>query len=249
MCERKLPGIWVRRRALTQYPSNTFIRIRNGGLGMRTITLIAAALVCLGVDPTPAAELDQWSGFYAGVIANGAVGQMVVEGGGSISERGATLSALAGYRAPVGAFVGGIEAALSLGDVGFQSEISTSYLVIDDEYRTRPTLSLTGTIGMPVDDLLPFAFAGVSVGSGSIESSVRQVNAPNGAPILQPWDAQADAMHVGLTAGVGIDARLTEHILLRGQYTFLRMLPSDYRNFATLSSNIHMLGAGLIYRF
>ncbi|MFD1944750.1 outer membrane protein [Paradevosia shaoguanensis] len=215
---------------------------------MRTITLIAAALVCLGVGQTPAAELDQWSGFYAGVIANGAVGQMVVEGGGSTAERGATLSAIAGYRAPIGEFVGGIEAALSLGDVGFLLEGSfynTSFY--SHEYRSRPAVSFTGSIGIPLDDMLPFAFAGVSVGPGSIDSRYWYVNKPvNQLPLA---DMYADAMHVGLTAGVGIDARLTEHILLRGQYTFLRMLPSDYRNFATLSSNIHMLGAGLIYRF
>jgi outer membrane immunogenic protein len=214
------------------------------------ILAIVAACACLFSGSATAQDATGWNGFYAGIIANAATGQMTNQAGGKFSTKGALLSGAAGYRFPAGSFVAGVEGQINLGSAGFSYTQTLPYISFEDDFDIYPTFSVTGSIGMPTNDFLPFVFGGISVGAGYLHEHIGPGSSPPpGFPVVTSPDLNLDAVHLGLTAGAGIDARLADNLLLRGQYTFFNMMKSSYSGPVSFGSTIHMLGVGLLYQF
>jgi opacity protein-like surface antigen len=202
-----------------------------------------------------AQEPVDWTGFYAGVMTNATTGEIVDPNNYGYPTRGALISGVVGYRLQLNNAIAGIEGQVSVGSASFfQSEQNPLYSY-ETELNTYPCVSLMATIGVPVGDLLPFAFAGASIGAATYHDHSGPGSAPPapGMPILSGSDLDMQATHFDLTTGVGLDTMLTEHVILRGQYTFINTVKATYSDGESVSvdfrNSAHSLGIGLLYQF
>jgi outer membrane immunogenic protein len=174
-----------------------------------------AADVVFQEPPAPAAPMalapvNTWSGPYAGVTLNYGF-RSEVEGGTtlagpqSIDTDGFGGSAFGGWNWQNGAFVYGLEA--DIGAYGARGDNGTF------EARTTVDGSVRGRVGVAVtNDVLVYGTAGGA-------AARQRISGPDGR--------DTDVV-LGYTAGVGVDARLTDQVFGRLEYRHTRYESGDF---------------------
>lgn len=174
-----------------------------------------AADVVFQEPPAPAAPMamapvNTWSGPYAGVSLNYGFsseveGGTIALGGESVDTDGFGGSAFGGWNWQNGAFVYGLEA--DIGAYGARGDNGTV------EARTTVDGSVRGRVGVAVtNDVLVYGTAG--------GAAARQ-------RISTPAGRDTDVV-LGYTAGVGVDARLTDQVFGRLEYRHTRYEDGDF---------------------
>ncbi|WP_289053020.1 porin family protein [uncultured Aliiroseovarius sp.] len=154
---------------------------------------------------TSAAPAQGWVGFYAGLSATSNMsGDVNYFTDGALSDgpwsvTGSQIGVFAGYNHQIGLIVLGGEVAYGAGDVAM-----TAF----PEFRYTDMTDLKLRVGYGGDRLLPYAFAGYTVGTWDDPSF--------GAPVSAS----------GMMYGLGMDIKLTDRLFAGVDYT-LRDLTSD----------------------
>lgn len=173
-----------------------------------------AADVVFQEPPAPAAPMavapvNTWSGPYAGVSLNygfsSEVEGVVDDTATSIDTDGFGGSAFGGWNWQNGAFVYGLEA-----DIGAYGARGDNGAV---EARTTVDGSVRGRVGVAVtDDVLVYGTAGGAAARQRVEFA----------------GARDTDVVLGYTAGVGVDARLTDQVFGRLEYRHTRYEDGEF---------------------
>jgi outer membrane immunogenic protein len=93
--------------------------------------------------------------------------------------------------------------------------------------------------GYVIGCFLPYLYAGVGVGSQTVERNV----SASPPPIVVPWSSDAKSKLVyGYSLGAGFDVMLIAGLFLRAEYEYLRVT-------STIESNINSARFGIGYKF
>jgi outer membrane immunogenic protein len=223
---------------------NRFARPLALALGVAVVSAPAfAADVIFQEPPAPSAPMQfapvsTWAGPYAGVSANYGFSSTVRDrsgAGNSISNNGFGGSAFGGFNMQDGAFVYGVE-----GDVGYQNRRGSNAGVdtrasIDGSLRARAGVAVT-------EDVLVYGTAG-----GAAQRL--RVTDNTVAPGVNNRDTE---VMLGWTAGVGVDARLTDQVFGRVEYRHTRYGARDFNIGGadrSVSSTENRVGLGLGVKF
>jgi outer membrane immunogenic protein len=95
--------------------------------------------------------------------------------------------------------------------------------------------------GYVIDSFMPYAFAGLGVGSTTIDRSASATPAPLVTPFLVENNTKTRLVF-GYSAGVGVDVMLTRGLFLRAEYEYQRIT-------SNIESNINSARVGLGYKF
>lgn len=189
----------------------------------------------------PAAMYD-WSGFYAGLTGGYATGDAdwsaTLPDGGSFDVDGAFIGGVAGYNVQNGAWVYGVEGDLVWSDID-GSDVALDGDGISGEINWMG--SVRGRLGYAFDNILPYVTAGVAFGDTDVS-------------IVGPGFAASDSqMHVGWTAGLGVEVGVTQNISASLEYRYTDLGSEDYDfapSFDTeASTEFHTIGAAVKWRF
>lgn len=170
---------------------------------------VIAAVMLAGMTCAPALGAD-WNGFYAGVVGGSQAGAMA-RTSSDLAMSGAEVGVLAGYRTENAGLVYGAEA-----------DAFWSGLLYEDA-GVHANVGFVGSaraiVGMSFDRFMPFATAGVAVGSGTIRADWSAIGA---------GEAGGSATHLGLSIGAGFEVAVTDNITLRGEYRYSYLAPAAY---------------------
>lgn len=165
-----------------------------------------------------AADLDaggpsyDWSGTYLGLTGNYSFGSANGDTGccaDNFSIDGLQLGALAGYNFTFDYVLAGLEAdagMLGIDGVGFGGGV--------DDFDVSTMARLRARLGVPIDNLLLFVAAGLSIGTASANVV--------GSGSRSNW-------HLGWNAGAGVEYAMSERIILRAEYIYDAMAAETYR--------------------
>ena len=176
-----------------------------------------------------------WTGAYVGVHAGAGSADIDWSTPGPSGEYDASgwlLGVQAGYNWQSDSVVYGIEADASWADISGEDD------AFPPDAVTRSidwTASLRGRLGFAVESLLFYGTAGVAVASSSAEV----------------FGEEDSATHFGWTAGVGLEALVTEDISLRAEYRYTAYGDQDY-DFGfpvTTGFDTHTVTVGLNFHF
>ena len=168
--------------------------------GLATGALAGAADVIVTEEPAivaPAAQATDWTGFYAGGLATSDYSGDVefstdgVWDGSTWPMEGTQYGAFAGYNMQYGSFVVGGELAYSSGMVNLEVETFNGFTDFID-FKARA--------GYPVGSLLPYVFAGYSVGTWD--------HSTFGGPVSSS----------GMNYGAGVDVMVTNSVFVGAEY-------------------------------
>lgn len=182
-------------------------------------TVLAFSAVASAADPIrpvpapviPSASVD-WNGFYAGVNAGYGFGvgydstRAVMAGAGGAADQvnGLFGGVQVGANFQNGAMVLGVETDIQLS--GMSQEQGGSSVGVD-YFGT-----LRGRVGVDAGNgILPYVTAGLAYGQGRFDI---------GAPITR--------MHVGWTAGAGVEFKLDDQISVKGEYLYTDLGTREY---------------------
>ncbi len=190
------------------------------------------------IQPQPIVSMpvDTWTGGYVGLQAGYGFSGRVRDrtDGTSVATDGFYGGAFAGYNFQSGMMVFGGEA-----DLNYSRIRGTGTIDGDPAARTRPSVdgSIRARAGVAVtDDILVYGTAGVA--------GERLRVTANGA-------SDTNTM-VGFTAGVGMDARLTDQVFGRVEYRYTQYGSQNF-NFGgadqRIDSRNHRVGVGLGVKF
>lgn len=180
-------------------------------------TLSAAAALVGSAMAAHAADLSSrpaydWSGFYAGVFGSytsgTADGEVIGGGSDSFAIDGLQLGGLAGYNMELNRLVFGVEA-----DAGLRAVDGVGFGGGIDDFDVTPMAHLRGRIGLPLDRLLPFIAAGLTLGDGRARS---------------PGNGTPSNPHLGWNIGAGLDLAVSERLVLRAEYIYDRLSTETY---------------------
>lgn len=188
----------------------------------------------------PAAMYD-WSGFYAGVVGGYATGDAdwsaTIPDGGSFDIDGAFIGGVVGYNVQHGAWVWGIE-----GDLAWAGIDGSGVAADDDDISVDINWigSVRGRVGYAFDNILPYVTAGVAFGDADIG-------------ISGDLNASDSQLHVGWTAGLGVEVGITQNVSASLEYRYTDLGSEDYdfgAGFDTVGAgDFHTIGAALKWRF
>lgn len=151
----------------------------------------------------PPAAFD-WSGAYIGGFGaysfGTAHGEASTGATDSFSIDGFQGGVLGGYNLQLNNIVLGAEA-----DVGYNDIDGEGFGGAIDDFDVNPTVHVRARAGLPLGQIMPFIAAGLSVGDG--DARIAGLGAPS------HW-------HFGWNAGAGLDAALTQKILVRAEYIY-----------------------------
>ena len=212
-----------------------------GSLAMLAAAPVAAADLIIAdsamYDPAPAAN---WTGFYAGAFVGGHAGTVIQY----------SCSGTCSGNFPLNGLIGGLEA-------GYDYQFDPNWVI--GGFVQLPLLKPTGSVtigggvftvepqwainggvrvGYAYENFLPYAFVGVAVVNTKVTSSFN-----GSAPT---------ATHVGLSAGVGLEAVLADNITIDGRYTYTTLGAQTYNwggGASQYGENAHNFTVGLKYRF
>lgn len=202
-------------------------------------TVFAADLI---IDaPAPYVEMavaNDWTGAYIGghVGAGSADIDWEVTGGGASGEYDASgwlLGVQGGYNWQMDSIVFGIEADASWADISGESP---DFGPGDVTRSIDWTASLRGRLGFAVDSLLIYGTAGLAAASSTGE-------------VFGNEDSNT---HFGWTAGVGVEAMVTEDISLRAEYRYTTYDDQEYDyGFVDVDTGFdsHAVTVGLNFHF
>ncbi len=168
--------------------------------------------------PSPIAQapnMFDWSGFYAGLNAGYAFGDLNVTPLPQADLDGWIGGIQAGYNYQWDSIVFGIE-----GDVQFGGMDSST------TYATRPPLTVSsdlewlstirGRVGVAFDSLMPYVTGGVAFGYNDVEISAGGVSISD------------DNWHTGWTVGGGIEFAISENLTMKGEYLWVDLGDENY---------------------
>lgn len=186
---------------------------------------LALALLAIALSQ-PAAAFEQ-RGLYVGITGTMTPGEVTNGFEDKESLSGGMFGGQIGYRFSAASFLIGIEADYLWG--GAEARSANSRIGIDQMG------SLRAMLGMPVGPFLPYLSAGGVIAQASLEDS----------SLLS--DPLQDNVHMGLTAGAGLEVALTTSIALRGEYQYIKLGPMDYSTQSgptSLEYDVHAIKIG-----
>lgn len=173
-----------------------------------------AADAVMEEPPAPAAPMEQppvntWSGPYAGVtLGYGFAGQTDIGNPAlEVETDGFLAHGFAGYQMENGGFVYGLEADLGYGGYEGDNAGVESKAGLDGSLRARLGVAVT-------PDILVYGTAGGALQSNKITDTVTGSSDRN--------------THLGWTAGVGTDVKITEQVFGRVEYRYTDFGSKDY---------------------
>ena len=173
-------------------------------------------------DGPVAAFGPNWAGLYVGGSAGYAFGDSSLSIVGQtvdVSPEGATLGAYLGYNFQRGPIVFGVEASLNSADV------SDTFAVVGDEAFASSSTELTwygtavGRLGYSTGNTLFYGFGGVAFGNVKTRFDAVAEEATFGT--------EDEQMHVGWTAGAGIERAFTDRVGVRLEYAHVDLGRED----------------------
>lgn len=190
-----------------------------------TLALGAAASAVQAADLEPACD-SSWAGGYVGVHGGYAFGDGTGLGD-TANLSGFMGGGLAGINHQSCSLVYGIE-----GDFGI-GEIDGSKGNLQD-FDIEPNGHLRFRLGLAYGDFLPFVAAGLAISDIDVRSATNVNNS---------------FTHFGLTAGAGVDFRVAEAFVVRGEYLFDMYNEVTYFGVSDVGADTHTLRAALIWHF
>ena len=172
--------------------------------------LLSAPSVVFAADLAPACD-HGWSGVYAGVDGGYQAGKADVSFHDGVDMDGIIGGGLAGWNYQMCEFLMGIEA-----DIGFSDVHGGSSNTGIGDFKLEPNGHLRARLGLPLGSVMPFVAAGLAIAGGDLRIDFEP-----------PSDSQT---HLGFSAGAGIDLRMMDHLLLRGEYLYDSYDSQTYRN-------------------
>ena len=192
----------------------------------------AGAAVIVGASSAHSADVvdacdTSWAGIYGGVHGGYVTGKGDY-GAASPSLDGFMGGVLGGYNFQTCNFVIGIE-----GDVGFGEIDGASGSATD--FDIEPNGHARIRLGLPVDNFMPFI-------AGGLAYADMDVRDPN------PAIGNNSKQHLGFTIGGGLDFKLTDAFIVRGEYLFDGYESKKYDGINT-SADTHTFRAAVVYKF
>ena len=215
---------------------------------VKKILLTTTGLIALGMAPAIAADLaarpytkapaaaiaiNNWTGFYIGAMGGYASQN---DGGNPLTQKGGFAGGTVGYNWQMGNLVLGIEADAAWADISDTvgaTGIATFGSNIEDMGTVR------GRIGYAVDQVLFY-------GTGGFAWADNKVTTTLGA--LSASDSQ---VHIGWTAGAGIEYMFAPHWSLKGEYLYRSFSSENYFSGLLSSGTVsfHSGQVGVNYHF
>jgi opacity protein-like surface antigen len=129
-------------------------------------------------------------------------------------------------------FLVGIEA-----DIGFSDADGKNSTAIVEDFNLNPNGHLRARLGLPLGRVMPFVAAGLAVAEGDLNVTTEP-----------PSDSQ---FHLGFSGGGGIDVRVMDNLLLRGEYIYDTYDSQTYHNFYDhkVDLDTHTIRAAIIWQF
>ena len=249
-------------------------------MNWKTSTGLALALAVAMAMPAAAQDrLFDWSGFYvgggAGVTSGGVIttfgpgaGGFGPFGGGmwapdttggsfSNGTAGGLYGAHAGFLQQWDRLVGGVEVSFDLSDVQGTTTNAFPGILRTTTYNNQLKwlATLTPRLGYAWNQLLVYGKGGVAM--GRLESTLGADG--NACFVGQPCSFHGEAIHVGFTAGVGLDYALTPDWVLGLEYDYYDLGVANYGGHTTpntgwntayaLQPRFSALRARVAYRF
>ncbi len=175
------------------------------------------------VVPGVVSASGSWDGPFVGVFAGYAAGQLTDDGVGPVEDIDGWLLGVAA----------GVNFTLTDGIVaGVVGDIAWTDLDNDAAFNTDWVGSLRGRIGFDGGAFLPYLTAGLAFGSGHFE----------GAPT-------EDNVHIGWTAGAGVEFAVAENVSLDLQYRYTDYAPEEYAPGFEAGATTHAVTLGLNWGF
>lgn len=153
--------------------------------------------------PVYAAPYYNWTGLYVGINGGGAFGRSRWDSTGGFDTSGGMVGGTLGYNWQFGTWVVGLE-----GDIDWANiKGSKTTALCPGGCSTENTWLGTarGRLGYAFDRFLPYITGGAAF--GDVEAN-------------QPGFTGATNTQVGWTVGAGLEWKVFDHILLRGEYRF-----------------------------
>lgn len=208
------------------------------GLGVVPATYAADLIVPTPVMTSPISTAYNWDGFYLGVQAGygwGEADHIANPPNNDINLSGWLAGVTAGYNMHFSdQFVGGIE-----GDINW-ADISGDIAANGGTSHTIDWMgSVRARLGYDAGAFLPYVTGGLAFGHGSRESGV---------------GGDADATHIGWTAGAGVEIAATDNLSIDLQYRYTDLGTKLY-DWSGPGTNPHVnltaqtVTAGLKWRF
>jgi outer membrane immunogenic protein len=220
----------------------------------------------------PPVILSDWSGFYIGVHGGYGWGHTSIDapvaldfldlfdatvGSLDASPKGGVFGGHAGYNWQYGAVVTGLEIDFSGADINTSGVVGTFPLLercieacplgtISRSVKFDELASARARLGyLVLPNLLAYGTAGLGWGHSEITGTI---SVPNDSV-----SASADANNFGWVAGGGLEYKLWEHVLVRGEYLHYDFAKTTYSfplvGGVNATSTVDVVRGGLSYKF
>lgn len=152
------------------------------------------------------AVAEDWSGFYAGVLAGVSAHQSVTRANTVTGEFvGGSATVLGGYRHSVGSLVVGGEAAFS--PVSAEKTYKSG-----EVFSLGARVNAKAIVGLPVQRFMPYAAIGIAATSGKVTGG-----GLNGA-----------SSHIGFSVGAGVETKMSDQLSVRAEISRTEFGLGDY---------------------
>ncbi|MFN0263257.1 outer membrane protein [Tepidamorphus sp. 3E244] len=200
-----------------------------------------------GSASEPGMTLDGWQGAYAGVIGGGVWGTSRQDNSfpattGDYDIDGGMIGVVGGINWQRSRFIYGFEADISFADVSGQTNNGCGALQCFTDVNWIATAR--SRIGYDMGRVMPYLTAGVAFGEVEVGTRV---------PITVPLN-DSDVKS-GAVFGAGADIKLTDRIVLKGEYLYTNLgdtiyfIPDQGQIGTVPVEDLHMLRAALLGRF
>lgn len=251
-------------------------------IALLSTTAVFAADAIQPIYDAPMMAADDgfdWSGFYVGVFAGGAMGNSdsivhqdtlnnpddtIGELTDDFEVSGSVLGLTAGYNMNVGAFVLGVEGDIgwsnASGSIGYTNldDMGTPLDLTDDVLRTNEITTdygwistFRGRLGTASGPAMVFVTGGLA--AGGVNDAIHYSDDQGGEN-----DISDDSALYGWTAGAGIEAAVTDNATIKVEYQYVDLgdrtvQTGDYwgnvESEFTVSHSLHIVKAGLNWQF
>ncbi|WMT86685.1 outer membrane beta-barrel protein [Pelagibacterium sp. 26DY04] len=208
---------------------------------LSAIALFAAAGPAMAADPigvpapapTPYVPVvdnsSVWDGFYAGI--NGGYGWGEFDAGAIDSDEleGWLGGAQVGYNWNAGGMIVGVEGDYQFSDIKWDETVGG----VDVDAGLNHFGTVRARLGADMGTFMPYVTAGVAFGELGYELDGGEEETEYG---------------VGLAAGAGVEAMVTDNISLRGEYLYVGFSDVEVGAY-DVDSDIHTVRAGLNFHF
>jgi opacity protein-like surface antigen len=231
------------------------LRTEAASFGARGYWIVGLALACATVLAGVGQAEDGWQGPYAGLIAGPGIvladrtvhqvgPPLDIQNAYSFTE--ALFGAVGGYNHQAGRVVFGLEGA-AVWAASPRSVVTGEPGVMSGAYMDQTwQAEAVARIGLDGGAVMPFISGGLALGGFETASFT-------GSPAVE--HDTVGVVHLGVTAGAGVDVRLSEAMRVRAEYRYSHFLGGDY-DFVTpglydqtIAYGIHALRGGVLVPF